>query len=264
MILIDSHCHLEYPEIMNNIDEIIARAKDVGVKKIITNGTTPYSNKIALDLAKKYDIVYCALGLYPPDAMRREIIESGLKEEDPNFSIDDEISFIQKKIKQNKKVLAIGEVGLDYVSPQTDKKEQKETFQKFIELSEKSKKPLIIHSRKAENDVVDMLECSTLKNPVMHCFSGKFKLVKRIQDNGWNFSIPTNIVRSQQFQKIVETTRLKQILTETDAPFLSPFKEKINEPSFITESINVISKIKRITPEEASNQIYMNFQRIFL
>ncbi len=264
MILVDVHTHLDHPYLAKDIDAIIKRAENVGIKKIITNGITPETNRKSLELAKKYDTVFVALGIYPIDALTREISSDEYPIKKETIDINKEIEFIKKQIKTNKKVLAIGEVGLDYASKEANKNLQKDVFQKFIELSEKTKKPLIIHSRKAELDVVEMLESSSLKNPLMHCFSGNFKLVKRIQDNNWNFSIPANIVRSQHFQKIVDETNLNQLLTETDAPYLSPFKDKINEPSFITESIKKIAEIKKMTETDISNQIFMNFQRLFL
>jgi TatD DNase family protein len=263
MLLIDVHAHLDHPALTKKIDNIIARAEKAGIKAIITNGITPATNRMALALAKKYKNVYCALGIYPPDALRREIAGSEYPIGNEEFDIDSEIKWIEKQIKANKKVLAIGEVGLDYSDEKADKALQRETFQKLIALSEKTHKPLIIHSRKAEEDVVEMINSSKVKYPIFHCFSGKFRLVKKIQEKGWLFSIPTNIVRSQQFQQIALTTNLSQILTETDAPYLSPFKEKDNEPAFIAESIKKIADLKRMTPEELSNQIYMNFQRVF-
>ena len=103
-----------------------------------------------------------------------------------------------------------------------------------------------------------------MKKVVMHCFSGKFKLVKRIEDNGWFFSIPTNIIKLLHFQNIVKEVSLNQLLTETDAPFLSPYKDRINEPSFIVETIRKMSEIKQMDENEIKNIIYMNFQKIFL
>lgn len=263
MRLVDVHCHLDHPAIIDDIDNIISRAEKAGIRAMVTCGITPRTNEIALDLAKRFKSVYCSLGIYPPDALRREISGSEYPIKIEKFDVDEQIEWIRKKLN-TEKVLAIGEVGLDYASEKADKKEQKNIFEKFITLSEKTKKPLIIHSRKAESDVTEMLESSKLKNCVMHCFSGKFKLVKRLQDLGVNFSIPTNVVRSQQFQLLAESTNLSQLFTETDAPYLSPFKEKNNEPSFITESIRKIAEIKKMTEEEISNQMYMNFQRLFL
>ena len=264
MIYVDVHAHLDFPDVYSRIDEVINNAKSASVKAIITQGITPETNNISLELSKKYDIVYSAIGLYPIDAISRESDEGIYPTDIKTFDIDEHISWIQKKIKSNKKILAIGEVGLDYSHPKTDKKMQRSVFEKFIRLSEKTKKPLSIHSRKAESDVLEMLECSSLKNPVVHCFSGKFRLAQKIADNGWYFSIPTNIVRSSQFQNMVDKIPLRQIFTETDTPYLSPFKDKMNEPAYISEAVKKMAEIKKMTEEDLSNQIYMNFQKVFL
>ncbi len=108
------------------------------------------------------------------------------------------------------------------------------------------------------------LETFKIRNIDMHCFTGNFKMVKRVQDNGWTFSIPTNITRLFHFQKIVEETSISQLLTETDSPYLSPFKEERNEPSFVVESVKKISEIKKLDEEETKKLIYMNFQKFFI
>ena len=158
------------------------------------------------------------------------------------------------------KLLFIGEVGLDYA--QTKDKEQQETFQKMISLAEKLKKSLVVHSRKAEQEAVAMLESSKAKKVIMHCFSGNFSLIKKIEDNGWHFSIPTNIVRSTHFQELVRKVDINQLLTETDSPFLSPYPRKRNEPSFVIEAVKKIAEIKGMDIIEVENNLFMNFQRL--
>jgi TatD DNase family protein len=98
----------------------------------------------------------------------------------------------------------------------------------------------------------------------MHCFNGKKKLVERINKNGWHFSIPTNVVKSEQIQNIIKLTDISKLFTETDAPFLSPYPDKKNEPAFVIESIKKIAEIKGLNLIEVQNSIYQNFQRIFL
>ncbi len=247
MILVDVHAHLDHKLFNGNVDKIIENSRKNGVKAIITNGVNPETNRIALELAEKYDIVKAALGVYPIDSL--------------SVDIDKEIKFIEKN---KDKLVAIGEVGLDYYWDKDHIDKQKQVFEKFIQLAERIKKPIIMHSRKAEADAVDILKTSRLKKVVMHCFSGNFKLVKEIDDNGWYFSIPANIVKSQQFQMITEKVNISQLLTETDAPFLSPYKDKLNEPSFIIETIKKIAEIKQMDKEEVANNIFMNYQNIFL
>lgn len=248
-MLIDVHAHLDAKQFKNNLDSVIKRAEKKSVVKIITNSTNPESNRKNLEISKKYKIVEAALGLFPTDALK--LSDSELQKE---------INFIKKN---KNKIIAIGEVGLDYYWSKNHKK-QKQIFEKFIKLAEKLSLPIIVHTRKAEKDVLDMLTSSKLKKVILHCFSGNKKLVNLALENNFLFSIPTIINRSSHFQNLVKIAPLKNILTETDAPLLSPFSKKINEPAFISESIKKISKIKQISEKETEKIIFMNFQNTFL
>ena len=251
-MLVDVHAHLDLYE-PKEIEGIINRAKKKNVKYLLTSGLNIETNQLALDFSKKYDIVQASLGIYPPDALNRETKEK------KEFNLDKELEFI-KKNKNN--FISIGEIGLDYLV-EPNKELQKKVFTNILELAEKLKKPVIIHSRKAEKDCVDILENYKLKI-IMHCFNGNFKLVKKIQENDWSFSIPTNIVRLLHFQNIVQQVSINQLLTETDAPFLSPYRDKKNESSFIVETIKKVSEIKKTTKKEVEDKIYNNFKKIFL
>lgn len=255
MRYVDVHAHFDLGEYDSDIDKVLEDCKQKGVKTIIINGVHQESNRKVLDLAKKHEIFKPALGFYPVHVT-----------EQPWEKVELELEFIKK----NKEKVAIGEVGLDYKfgddNPHGDKFKQiqKKAFQKIIEISEKTKKPLIIHSRKAEQDVVDMLESSSLKNPVMHCFMGKKKIMQRIADNGWNFSIPVIINKLQQLQELVEYTNINQLLTETDSPYLSPIPGERNTPANVALTIKKIAEIKKFEEEEVANNIFMNYQRLFL
>lgn len=257
-LLVDVHTHLDHPLLINKIDEIVHRAKNAGLKHIITNGINPETNRKCLELSKKYDIVKCAMGIYPRNSLKKEI-EAGdypLKIED--FNIDDEIAFIRKN---KNKIVAISEVGLDFVHGED--KQQIEDFEKMIGLAEEIKKPIVVHSRKAELKCIEMLESSKNKKIVMHCFSGKKPLVKRVADNSWFLTAPTIVVRSQQFQELVKNVLVSQLFCETDSPYLSPYKEQHNEPAFVVESYNKIAEIKGMDINEVVNNIYMNWQKVF-
>lgn len=250
MMLVDVHAHLE---LVNDLDNAIDRAKKAGVKAVITAGVNPETNKKALELSEKYEIVRPALGIYPMDALSREINKPNL------FDADEEIDFI----RENKsKIAAIGEVGLDYKNGK-NKQQQKEVFTKMIKLAIEIDKPLIVHSRAAENDAVEILEKFDFKKIIMHCFNGNKGLVKRIIKNNWFFSIPCNVVKSFQLQYIVIEASISKLLTETDAPFLSPFAGKQNEPAFVKEAIKKIAEIKGLNTEETSNIIFMNYKSLF-
>lgn len=264
MILVDVHAHLDHSRFKDDLDDVIKRAKEAGVKSIITSGVNSRTNRLILEIAKKYDIVKASFGLYPIDALAKELEEG----EADSFVRDTEAIDVDAElewIKKNKdKCLAIGECGLDYKWVTGKEKEQKAIFQKVIETAEKINKPIIVHSRKAEADAVDMLESSKLKKVVMHCFSGNKKLIFKAAENGWYFSIPPVITRLQHFQMMADMVNINQLLTETDCPYLSPFPGQRNEPAFVIETIKKIAEIKRFVPEEVANNIYVNYTSVFL
>lgn len=260
MILVDTHCHLEHTKFKHDLDKVIEDAKNNGVKAIITTGINPETNRIALKLAERYDIVKCSLGIYPPDALANEVKSFEIDMNLESFDINEEINFI----KNNKnKILGVGEIGLDFKTG-SRKQEQEEIFIKQIQLAKQIKKPIIIHSRKAEKEVIDILESNNAKNVLLHCFCGKKKLVKRAHDLGYYFSVPTNVVFSKQFQSMVRNVNINKLLTETDAPYLSPYKGERNEPSFVIETIKKIAEIKQLDDEEVANNIFKTYQEMFL
>ena len=247
-MIVDVHCHLTDPYFKDKLDMVISNARKNDVIFAIANGINYEDNKKVLELSKKYEIVKAAFGFYPD-----EIIKSN----------EEEINLTLEQIKKNKnKIIAIGEVGLDLYHNEEIKK-QKEVFVKIIELAEKINKPLIIHSRKAEQECIELLKEFKFKKALFHSFTGNFKLVKEIEKNNWMLSIPCNIIRSEHFQNIIKDFNLNQILTETDSPYLSPYKNKMNEPSFIVETIKMISELRNLEKEEVEKIIFKNFQNFF-
>jgi len=249
MLLIDVHAHLHFSAFDKDLDSVLDRAKRIGVVKIINSGTDPNGNRLTLNLSGKYEIIGASLGLYPT-----------LVDKFSGEQINEELEFIKSK---KNFILSIGECGLDYQESDS-KDKQKLMFNKVIELAEKINKPIIVHSRKAELDAIEMLESSKLKKIVLHCFSARKSLIKRAADNGWSFSIPPVVTRLQHFQTLAEMVNLSQLLTETDAPYLSPYPGERNEPAFVIEAIKKIAEIKRMTPEDVANNIYMNYTNMFL
>lgn len=255
---IDIHAHLDFPQIYPKLDAIIENAEKAEVNIILTNGIDKKTNRLSLEIAEKYDIVKPCLGFYPPDALLKETSDSM-----PLFDWNDfeqELIFIKKN---KTKIQAIGEIGMDYQHGK-DKQLQKKVFTSLIQLAKQIDKPIIVHSRKAEQDVIDILEKENAEKVILHCFCGKKKLIEKASKLKYYFSIPTNVVRAENIQGIVKNVPLNQLFAETDSPFLSPFKEKQNEPSFVTESYKKIAEIKGLTLEEVKNNIFMNWQRIFL
>lgn len=259
-MLVDIHAHLDHPWIYKNIDKIIKNSKNNDVKVIITSGINKTTNRIALELSKKYDIVKCSLGIYPIDALETEMNSGEYAEHKEKFDIDEELQWIEK---HKDDMIAIGEIGMDLKTGK-DKLAQKKLFIKQLELAEKLDKPVIIHSRKAEQLVFEILKSTEIKKVVMHCFGGKLKLAKKIAEKGYYFSIPPSVVRSEHFQNIVKSVNISQLLTETDAPYQSPHKDKYNEPHYVLETIKKIAELKQMDIEEVKKNIYMNFQKVFL
>tara|TARA_Y100000310_G_scaffold242976_1_gene247307 strand:+ start:16516 stop:17307 length:792 start_codon:yes stop_codon:yes gene_type:complete len=262
-MLIDIHSHLDHEYFKDDIDAVIKNAKKANVKVILTAGINPETNKETLELAEKYDIVKACLGIYPVqyDTIKNISNKKNTINKNKIINIDNEIKFIENN---KKSIVAIGEVGLDYKEGKNN--EQKELFEKIISLAEKLKKPIIVHSRKAESDCIEMLQSSKLKKIIMHCFSGKKSLVKKIVDNGWFLTAPTCITRASQYQENVELCPITQLFCETDAPYLSPFKgDKFqrNEPAFIIESYKKLAEIKKMEFEEVVKNVWMNWQRVF-
>ncbi len=247
-MIVDVHAHLDFDQFNSDLDSVIERAKQVGVKVIINNGVDIATNRKSLELAEKYNIVKVALGFYPIEAL-----EAGMD------AVKKEIEFI-RSVKN--KIVAIGEIGID-LKNNSDLNGQKEVFELFLDLAKELDLPVIVHSRQAEKEVVEILENKKMKKVIMHCFHGSLELVLRCEKNGWYFSIPPVILRSLTFQQLVSNVSADQLLTETDSPFLAPPPKQRNEPSFIVYTINKIAELKNLDEEEVKNILFRNFQTLF-
>ncbi|MEK6845786.1 MAG: TatD family hydrolase, partial [Nanoarchaeota archaeon] len=164
------------------------------------------------------------------------------------------------------KIVGVGEIGMDFHWDAEHHSQQEENFRKILRFALSIKKPVIIHSRKAEKECIGVLE-QEIKNKeipvVMHCFSGNKKLIQRAAALGYYFSIPANIIKLQHFQILVEMVDINQLLTETDGPWLSPYPQGHNESAFVVEAIKKIAEIKKITEKEVADQIWQNYERVF-
>jgi TatD DNase family protein len=243
----DVHCHLESERFKQDLDEVLKRAKEAGVEFVINSGTDSVRNKETLELSKKYPLIKCSFGWYPAGNLPENIEKE------------------MKWIEENKDdCLIIGEIGLDYLEESRfeNSVKQKEMFRKMIQLGKKINKPILIHSRKAEEEAIVVLEEEKAKNVIMHCFMGNKNLIKRAAQNGWYFSVPAVITRLQHFQTLVELVDIKQLLTETDAPYLAPKSGERSEPSDVAITIKEIARIKKLSEEEVANQIYNNTKNI--
>ena len=241
---IDTHCHLD---LLDNLDKLIVRSTKLGIGIIVANGINHETNRKVLELTEKFLIVKAALGVYPIDALKMS-----------NRGLNEEINFI----RQNKdKIIAIGEVGLDFKESE-ERKEQEDNFLKFISLSKEINKPLIIHSRKAEDKCIEILERAMAKKVIMHCFSGSKKAIKKIIENGWFLSIPANVNYNVQFQELIKETPISNLLCETDSPFLHPDRKDGNSPENIIVSYKKIAEIKNLSLKDVEIKVEDNFKRL--
>ncbi|MDD9954550.1 MAG: TatD family hydrolase [Candidatus Woesearchaeota archaeon] len=257
MHLVDVHAHLDHPDFEKDLPDVIKRASARGVVCTIAQGLNHESNLRVLTLCNQHPEVQAALGLYPCEALTVSV-EPGYTRETV-VSVEETLAFIESK---NEEIVAIGEVGLDFKESH-DKENQIAVFRQIVQLAKKIHKPLIIHSRKAEQAVLDVLEEEHYTRAIMHCFCGKKKLLQRGVDMGLYFSIPTSVTRNQQFQDNVALLPMQHILTETDAPYMAPMKDLRNEPANIKDAVEKIAELKRMESVEVANQLYFNYQKLF-
>ncbi len=217
-MLVDVHCHLTHESFKNKLDEVLDRAKKAGVTTIITSGVNVPTNREVLELSKSNPMIKCTLGLYPIDLLG-EADESGLSRQIEPFDLDEEMNFIEQ---HKDEILGVGECGLDYHWDKDRHEKQKENFRKIIEFVKKIDKPIVIHTREAEADCIDMLEKSGIKKVMLHMFEGNKKLIKRAEELGYYFSVPAILNKNQHFRMLVEMVNINQLLTETDSPWRGP------------------------------------------
>jgi TatD DNase family protein len=268
MKLVDVHAHLEGSRFEKDLDEVVARFEKAGGKFIVTSGVNPETNRKSLELAEKYDIVKASFGLYPIDSIADKF--EGLADDYlraiPVFDVDEELVWIREHAKD---CVAIGEIGLDFkVVKDLDNIEeikvaQEEVFRKVLSLAKELGKTVVIHSRGAEERAIEILEEMKMEKVVMHCFSGKKALIRRIVKNGWSLSVPAVIARLDHFKMVVKMVPLNQLLTETDAPYLSPVVGERNEPANVLVTLKEIAKIKGIGVGKVAARVLGNAEKLF-
>ena len=239
-MLIDTHCHLSHED-YDNLDEILNNKECI----MIASGCNDKTNKEVIELVNKYDNVYGTLGIHP--------------EEVDNIT-SDSFKFIEDNLN-NPKIVAIGEIGLDYYWVSDNKEKQKELFIKQLELATKYNKPIIVHSREAIQDTYDILKKYNLKGSI-HCFSSSLEMAKEFIKLGYKIGIGGTVTfkNSKKLQEIVKELDLKDILLETDSPYLSPepFRGKRNKPSNVYFVAQKISELKDIKFDIVLNRLNQN------
>ena len=251
--MIDSHCHLDHEPLLSNLDDIIKRSKESGVKKMLTICTTFDSFIRIKEIVKKDDMIFGTYGIHPHETKDNQISS--------NLIIDE--------ISNNKKIIGIGETGLDFYYDHSDRSNQIKSFEEHIKAALKLNIPLIIHSRNAENETFEMFQnykSSNLKI-LMHCFTGSKKFAEQLLDFNVFFSASGIITfkNSIELQKTFKSIPLERLLVETDSPFLAPEPKrgKKNEPSFVKYTAEKLANIKDITKSEIAEITTNNFNKLF-
>lgn len=247
--MFDVHCHIDFENFDNDRMNVIERALNENVK-IITCAfgieSIEKTKKILNELNKK---IFVSYGISPQEYDNERIRK-----------------FVEILRNDSEKIIGVGEIGLDYYWEKNveKRKQQIENFKYFIEIAEKIKKPIIVHSRNAEKDVIEILKSYNVK-AILHCFSGTINLAKKAIDLGCLISIPTSVCYSKSKMELVKNLEIENLVTETDAPFLSPFpqKNKRNEPLNIKFSIRKISELKNLDYDYVDEIIEKNVKKFF-
>ena len=252
-MIIDSHCHLDYEPLINNIDQVLLNAKKENITNLLTIGTSLESSKKVLEIVSKYPNVYGAIGIHPNSTTG-------------NLDKLDEILMLKKK---NKKIIAFGETGLDYFYKRSDKKDQIIAFEKHVEFSISEKIPVIIHSRDADDDTISIIKKYHKKtNFLIHCFTGNLEFAKNLLNLNCliSFSGIITFKKSNDLRDVVKYVPLEKMLIETDSPYLSPdpFRGKSNEPANVKIVAETVASIKQISFEQVATSTTANFNNFFL
>ena len=247
--MIDTHCHL-YSEYYDNLDVIIDKLKNSDIKAVIVNGCDMKSNKEILELTKKYDILYGALGFHPTEL---------------DNVTDEDLNWLEKHINDSK-ILAVGEIGLDYHYDDTDKEKQKYFFEKQLEIAKKYNKPVIIHTRDSIQDTYNIVKDSKCKGSI-HCYSGSLEMAKEFIKVGFCIGIG-GIVTFKNAKNIIEVIKNideEYILLETDSPYLTPepYRKYKNDSSYLKIILEKICSIKSKDFIELKEVTTNNAIRIF-
>jgi len=250
-MFVDSHAHLEMKEFDSDREDVIKRAGNEGVDCIITVGINLEFSLTAVNLAQKHENIYAAIGVHPHDVAR----------------VDHSTYDALKTLAQRQKVVAYGEIGLDFFRNISSQAKQLDAFGRQLELAKELNLPVIIHDREAHQQSLETVRASGVRRGVFHCFSGDYEMAKKCMDLGFYISIPGVVTfdKSKTLQDVAEKVPLSSLLLETDAPYLAPVphRGKRNEPSYIVQTAKKVAQIKRITLEEVASKTSANAIHLF-
>jgi TatD DNase family protein len=253
-MLVDSHCHLDFPDFAEDLDAIVARAEAAGVGRIVTISTRVRRMPALLAIAERFPNVYCSVGTHPHQA-----------DEEDGIPADELI-----ELTRHPKVVALGEAGLDYFYEHGSREAQARGFRTHIAAARATGLPLVIHTREADEDCGRILQDEMAKGAfraVLHCYTGGRDLAMQAIAMGLSISF-TGILtfkKSQELRDLAAELPADRIMVETDAPYLAPgkFRGKRNEPSYVVETAKVLAETRGVSLEELSRQTTENFFQLF-
>ena len=254
-MIADSHCHLDFSHLFDQLNDVVKRAQSNQVKYLLTICTTLESFERIKLIIDKYINIYGTFGIHPHESKKYTNVD---------------LQFILNKIRKYKKVIGIGETGLDFYYNHSDKKTQKVSFIEHIHAASELNIPIIVHSRNAEIDTYEILK-SEMKNSnlkvLMHCFTGSKNFANKLIDLNCYISVSGIITfkNSTELADTISSIPMEKLLVETDSPFLAPlpYRGKFNEPSYIVHTVEKLSKIKKTSKETIMNSTTDNFKRLF-
>ena len=253
-MLVDSHCHLDFPDFSAELDAVVARARAAGIGRMVTISTRVKKHAQVLAIAEKYPDIFCSVGTHPHNA-----------KDEPDVDAKTLVT-----LAQHAKIVAIGEAGLDYHYDKSPREAQVASFRQHIAAARATRLPLVIHSRDCDADMAAILTQETGQGAfpaVLHCFTGGRDLALRAVDLGLYVSF-TGILtfkNSQSLRDIARDLPADRIMVETDAPYLAPppFRGKRNEPAYVVETAKVLAATRGVSADDIARQTTENFFRLF-
>jgi len=252
-MFIDTHAHLFFPNFNGELDQVLERAKTAGVTKIIVPGTDLATSALAVQLADKYEEIYAAVGIHPHDTKEWK----------------DELINEIRNLAGHKNVVAIGEIGLDYYYDFSPKKIQINAFEKQIELAVELKKPIIVHNRESNDDIMEIIRSykNTGLRAQFHCFAGSAEDAGELIEMGHFISFPGNITfkKMDSLRKVLSAVNTKNLLLETDSPFMTPepYRGKRNEPAYVALVAEKVAEVHKISLKEVAEKTSENVKELF-
>ena len=249
-MLIDTHCHLFFDELKEDLSSVLKRAADLGVTKFICVGTNIKDSKESYNLALDYENIFSTAGVHPHDT--EEVAENYI----------DELYNLLK----NKKVVAVGEIGLDYFKELSDISVQKKIFTEQLELAQKINKPIVFHNRDSDDDIINTLSEFPNVYGVAHCFSSTYDVAKKLIDMGFYISFSGNLTfKNSHLPDVAKRLPIDRLLVETDSPFLSPVphRGKTNEPGRARFVADLLARLHNLSINEVAQITTTNAKAIF-